>query len=372
MSRLQELPSDLSAVLSLLLRQRKDYAQLAAMLGIDEQAVHDRAHSALALLAPREARELNAAQREQVGEYLLGQTTPAQSIEARAYLDSSPHASAWAQALTAELAPLASDHPAAGPPPEPPARAAPASTQPQTTPNAAPPSAQPQTTPNAMLAPDQPQTGATSTPPSSRRGGAIVLGGLAAIVIVVVALIVGLNHNSGSSSPTTASNAATTGASTTANPTTSGSTTTGSVTNGSATTGSTGTGTKTGAGKSSAKPHLDSTIPLTSPTPTSKAIGVIEVASQGSMYAFLVAAEHLPPTSGFRYAAWLYNSPSDAFLLGRGPTVGSTGILKAAGALPTNASHFSKIILTEERSEKPTKPGPIVLSGAFSLSNASG
>jgi hypothetical protein len=93
----------------------------------------------------------------------------------------------------------------------------------------------------------------------------------------------------------------------------------------------------------------------------------VEVISRGSARAFLVVAEHLPPTTGFRYAAWLYNSPTDALLLGSGPKVGSNGILKAAGGLPANASHYGTIILTEEHSEKPTQPGPIVLSGTFKV-----
>ena len=53
MSRLDELPPDQRAALSLLLRQRKSYAEVATLLGISERAVHDRAHAALAVLAPR-------------------------------------------------------------------------------------------------------------------------------------------------------------------------------------------------------------------------------------------------------------------------------------------------------------------------------
>ena len=58
MSRLDELPPDQRAALSLLLRQHKSYAEVAALLGIAERAVHDRAHAALAVLAPAQAREL--------------------------------------------------------------------------------------------------------------------------------------------------------------------------------------------------------------------------------------------------------------------------------------------------------------------------
>ena len=73
MSRLDELPHDQRAALSLLLRQRKSYSEVASLLGIPEHAVHDRAHAALAVLAPRQARELTPECRHEIGDYLLGQ-----------------------------------------------------------------------------------------------------------------------------------------------------------------------------------------------------------------------------------------------------------------------------------------------------------
>jgi hypothetical protein len=329
-SRLENLPPDLQAVLSLLVGRGKDYAEIAALLSIEERAVHDRAHAALALLAPRQAREPSASQREQVGEYLLGQADPAQRSAARACMESSAPAEAWARALAAELAPIATT-----PLPEIPAGV---------------PTGEREPLPPAARA------------PTSRRGGAIVLGGIAAIAIVAVALIVGLGGGSHTGSATTPTAP---GASTATTPIAPGATT-GSTT---ASTPSTATSkAPTTSGKTAGEPHLDATLPLTSPDPSSKAVGIIEVVSQGHQYAFLVAAEHLPPTSGFRYAAWLYNSQTDAFLLGRGPTVGANGLLKAAGGLPANAAHYSTIVLTEERSVQPSKPGPIVLSGAFKLS----
>src|SRR5580692_11256003 len=102
----RQLPPDLNAVLSLVLGQRKDYAAIASMLAIDERAIHDRAHAALAMLAPLQARELTPDQREQIGEYMLGQADPLQQTATRAYLASSPPARAWANALAVEITPL--------------------------------------------------------------------------------------------------------------------------------------------------------------------------------------------------------------------------------------------------------------------------
>src|SRR5207248_10881983 len=108
MSRLDSLPPDQRAALALLLRQSSDYAEVATLLRIREQAVHDRAHAALAVLAPREARGLHPERRLEVGDYLLGQrASVAESLRTRSYLDSSPQARAWAQAIADELAPLA-------------------------------------------------------------------------------------------------------------------------------------------------------------------------------------------------------------------------------------------------------------------------
>jgi hypothetical protein len=336
-SRQENLPPDLKAVLSLLVGRHKSYAEIAGMLGIQERAVRDRAHSALALLAPRQARELSSAERELVGEYLLGQADPGQVSAARAHLESSAPARTWAQTLTAELNPLAT-----APLPEIPG--APAAVQ-------------------ASSAPERPDPPA----PSSRRGGAIVLGGLATIAIVAVALIVGLGGGSHTNTATNSSAPSAPSGSTTASTTSTGPAPAATTSTPSTAASTTSTSTSAKSGKATGEPHLDATLTLTSPDPSSKAVGIIEVVSENNEHAFLVAAEHLPPTSGFRYAAWLYNSPTDAFLLGRGPTVGSNGLLKAAGGLPANAAHYGTIILTEEHSEQPRQPGQIVLSGAFKL-----
>ncbi len=344
MSRQENLPPDLKAVLSLLVGRHKSYTEIAGMLGIQERAVRDRAHSALALLAPRQARELSSAERELVGEYLLGQADTGQVTAARALLESSAPARTWAQALTEELDPLAT-----APLPEIPGPSEAVVQVPVQT--------------EAPAAPSRPDP----TTPSSRRGGAIVLGGLAAIVIVAVALIVGLGGGSHTNTATNSSAPSAPSGSTTASTPSTGPAPAATTSTPSTASTTTSPSTSAKSGKATGEPHLDATLTLTSPDPSSKAVGIIEVVSENNEHAFLVAAEHLPPTNGFRYAAWLYNSPTDAFLLGRGPTVGSNGLLKAAGGLPANAAHYGTIVLTEEHSEQPHQPGPIVLSGAFKL-----
>jgi hypothetical protein len=188
-------------------------------------------------------------------------------------------------------------------------------------------------------------TGLTGSLPSSRRGGALLLAALVVIVVVAVILITsggGSSHKSSSTQSTgTSSNTTTTTPKT-----------------------STTSSTSTASGK---KPTLDKQIALTSPEPNSKTVGLAEVLSEGSKRAFYIAAEHLPPSTGFFYAVWLYNSPTSSVALGKIPPVSSNGQAQGGALLPANAGEYHEMLLTRETSEHASKPGPVVLSGAFSL-----
>jgi hypothetical protein len=322
MSRLDDLPPDQRATLSLLLRRGKSYAEVAGMLDIDERAVHDRAHAALAVLAPRQARELTAAQREEVGDYLLAQRAGvAERLATRTYLDGSPQARAWATALAAQLEPLAG-----APLPEIPGGAGPPTT-PATAPSTAAPS------PNAPAASRRAQPRSAS--PARVRGALL----LAAIVAAIVVAIVLLTGGGGSSSNSAGSGAG------------------GETTSASAT--------------STQKPQAkeDKRITLTPPDASSKAVGVAEVLSEGNQYAFYLAAQHLASSKGkgFFYAVWLYNSPSSYEALSRAPDVGASGNVQGGALLPKDAGKYHTMLLTRETASKPTKPGPVVLRGAFAL-----
>lgn len=348
MSRLDDLPPDQRATLSLLLRRRKSYADVAAMLDIDERAVHDRAHAALAVLAAPQARELSAEQREDVGDYLLGQrSAAAERLATRTYLEGSPQARAWAHALTAELAPLAAGTPL----PEIPAGAQ--SKPPPQSPPATPPRAPSRTrTPGepggaesaASLPPTpprRPRPDSGQPAPRSRLGGALLLAVIVAVIVVAVVLIA--NSGGGGSHSSSGSTASETETGTTSS------------------TGSTGT--QTGKAKE------DKRITLSSPDSTSKSVGVAEVLSEGSQYAIYLAAQHLPPSKGkgFFYAVWLYNSATSFEAVSRAPDVGSNGNVQGGALLPKDAGKYHTMLLTRETASTPTKPGPVVLTGAFAL-----
>jgi len=323
MSRLDQLPPDQKAALSLLLGRRESYAKLASLLNIGERAVHDRAHSALAVLAPREARMLSAERRREVGDYVLAQQSEPQRLATRRLLESSPEALAWAQALAAELSSLSEE----------PLRAVPAEAGLAPAPSPALAQAR------VPISVRERSAGLPSLPPSSRRAGAVLLAALAAGVVAAVVLI--LDSGSGSSHKrpkATASAGATAG----------------------------GTGQTSSAQATRTKE--DKRITLRPPSGSgSHALGVAEVLSEGSKYAFYMAAEGLSPSHGFFYAVWLYNSPTSAEALSKSPQVGSDGRLQGGALLPANAANYRRMLLTRETSERPTHPGPIVLSGAFAL-----
>jgi Sigma-70, region 4 len=316
MSRVDELPPDQRAALSLLLRQRKSYAEVAAMLGIGEQAVRDRAQAALTVLAPRQARALDAEQRREIGEYLLGQQPGVgERLRTRTLLSSSQPARTWAQALAEELRGLAADAlpelPAAEPGGEPSRGASP-----------------PEPYPLAQAAETTGDWQASSAQPSSRRGGALLLGAILAAAIVVVILVLG-----GGASQKKAGASASSGAS----------------------------------AKAASSAKEEGRFALHAASAGSSSVGAVEVFSESGKRAFFIQAEHLPPTNHFFYAVWLYNSPTSALPLSKSPPVGTSHKLAGAALLPSTAGSYREILLTQETSTRPRRPGHIVLRGSFQL-----
>jgi hypothetical protein len=181
---------------------------------------------------------------------------------------------------------------------------------------------------------------------SSRLGGALViLLGVVAVAAVLFFVLRGhhSNNHASASNPTASSTPA---ASATTTPTTASS---------------------TASSTTSAK--VVSQINLLPPagTKNSKAAGIAEVLSEGSTDGVAIVAQNVPPNSTKppnAYAVWLYNSPKDAKILGFvNPGVGKTGRLSTAGPLPSNASHYKELIVTQETTGSPKAPGTIILRG---------
>ncbi len=98
------LPPDQRAVLSLILRRGKSYADIAEALELDEGAVRERAQGALVALAPDLAGAVADSEREQIGDYLLGQQGAAQRLVTYDAIEGSDGARAYAAALSGALA----------------------------------------------------------------------------------------------------------------------------------------------------------------------------------------------------------------------------------------------------------------------------
>lgn len=343
MGSLDTLPPDQRAVIDLVLRRGRSYDDIARLLAIDRAAVRARALAAFEAIGPDTG--IAPESRALITDYLLGQLPDRVAEQTRERLASSPYDRAWARVLASELGPVASE-----PLPEIPdggrasrERAREAQT------GGAGPGAGAGATGGQDGAAAGPRERRTRRPPrrsdrpSSRLGGAIMLGvGALIVVAIVVVLIVVLGG--GSSKQHTSSTPAASG---------------GTGTSTTATTGTT-------AGKAQvvAQSNLN-------PPGGGQAKGVGFVVKEGSAYGIVIEAAHIPPNSHNAYAAWLYNSPSDAYRLGFvNPAVGKSGTLQVGSPLPATAGRFKQLLVTLETQSNPKSPGTIVLQGPFSLTSS--
>lgn len=123
----------------------------------------------------------------------------------------------------------------------------------------------------------------------------------------------------------------------------------------------------TTAAKTTTGPTVDARLALKPVDPKSRSIGGIDVLSEGSKRAFYIEVEHLPPSRGFFYALWLYNSPHSFLPLSKSPPVGSNKRLAGGALLTAAAANYREILLTRETSTHPTHPGHVVMRGPFSV-----
>lgn len=326
MTTLEQLPPDQRAVLSLLLRQRKGYEEVATVLGISPEAVHDRAHAALAVLAPKQARLLDPDARERIGDYLLGQQDDGEAAATKTYLAGSTPAREWARALAVELVKLAAE----AVPEIPPARE-------QAGPSGEAGAAAMRAARVPATAPDASATTPASALRISRRGGAILLGAIVVIVAVVVTIVLS-SGGSGGNQPATRS-------------------------------GEQASSTKSGAtrkgGKGSGKAKLEKAAALKAAQPGGSAEGAALIASEGSKHALYLTAKGLAATEGFSYVVWLLPKTGQPIPFGRTPSVGAKGTLQAAEVLTQEPGTLSGVEITRETAAHPSTPGTVVLKGDF-------
>lgn len=327
MSRLDDLPADQRNTLQLLLKHGKSYEELATMLRFEPDAVRTRALDALDALGP-DAAGLSQARKDEVSDYLLGQQSASERADTRAFLEGSAAGRAWGRVVSTELRTLARE-----PLPEIPAEAAEQE--------------------EAFDALTARHAARERQDKSSKVGGAILLAGIAVVVAIVIVLLVGRGDDNKD--------------------------------NGSASSGTTSTSTT-----SSTTPVPEAQANLTKPGSNTIAVGI--VARVGSDRSLTISGENFPPTNGFHYGVWLYSSPSHALSLGlvpqevkaTGTNAGKIGVGADPAAIAksnvqgaaqvaaqlrqtlANVFQFKELVITRETGQNPgTKPGPIVVRGAF-------
>src|SRR5215210_154927 len=101
MSPLAALAPDQRAVLELLLRQGRSYAELSELLGLPEAGVRSRAHTALAALAP--GRPAPVGEDGAVADWILGQQDDAEAARTSESVARMPAWHAWASEVTDRL-----------------------------------------------------------------------------------------------------------------------------------------------------------------------------------------------------------------------------------------------------------------------------
>jgi hypothetical protein len=319
MASIDDLPPDQRAVLELVLGAGRGYDEIAKILSIDRAGVRERALAALDALGPQT--RVPPERRGLITDYLLGALPERVSEQVREHLAQSASERSWARPVASELQGIARE-PLPEIPSETPAGAA---------------AAEAATAP-ATDSSTGPATGRErGSRPSSRVGGAVLLaGGALAVVAVVLVLVLtgGSNHNA-----TSAQRA--------------------------------GTSTQHGATTPSTNPatRVISQIALKPPGGGSRPLGLADVLRVQGRNGIAIVAQGLPANSKHppnAYAVWLSNSATDSFRLGFvNPAVSSNGQLRTAGALPTNASHFQKVLVTLETQSNPRSPGTIVLEGTL-------
>ena len=335
MASLDTLPPDQRAVLELVLRRGRSYDQIAELLSIDRAGVRERALAALDALGPRTG--VAAERRALITDYLLGALPARVADDVREHLADNPSERAWARVVASELQSVAS-----GPLPEIPVDAGPRDEEPAAADAAYEAEEEPERParrPRERPAPRSKPAGQRT----SRTGGAVLLAAGAAVVIAVVLVLV-LSGGS-SKKPSTAASA-------------------GTPTTPSGATGATGA-----TGASGKTPQVIAQINLNPPS-GGAAKGIAEVLREQGKTGIAIVAQGLTPNTKKppnAYAVWLYNSPTDSRILGFvNPGVGTNGRLQTAGGLPTNASHFQKLLVTLETASNPKAPGTIILEGALS------
>jgi hypothetical protein len=291
MATFDQLTPEQRAIVELVLRQGKTYAELADMLNVPEARVRELARDALVELAPVSVRGVEEDWRGQLADYVLGQQSGPEATATKGHLRRSEPARSWARSLLDSLEQFYENGSVPAIPEGERGRRA------------------------AAGAPREPRStagaGAGLAPLGDRRWLLPALGGaLLLILLIVLVWPVGVltggddNKSSDNSAASSAGGTQTTG--------------------GQSTTGQTG---------------------QTSGAPAGIAI---VVAKSGKKQLLVQAARLTPSGQSEGYYVWLYNSPSDAKSLG-GQVTDQNGNYQAIGPLPADYKNYKYIDISRQK-----------------------
>jgi hypothetical protein len=306
MATFDQLTPEQRAIVELVLRQGKTYAELSDMLNVPEGRVRELARDALVELAPVSVRGVEEDWRGQLADYVLGQQSGPEATATKGHLRRSEAARSWARSLLDSLEQFYEN----GSVP-----AIPDGERGRRTAAAAAPRQPREPGGRGLAVPDD---------PAARRrllyagAGALLLLLLIVLVWPVGLLTGGDDDNSSSSSAAPATN------------------TTGTSTNQQANTGA--------------------------------PAGIAIVVQRSGKKQLLVQATRLQPSGQSQgYYVWLYNSPSDAKSLG-GQVTDQNGNYQAIGPLPADYKNYKFIDVSRQQIAKSGSvkhSGDSVLRGAM-------
>jgi anti-sigma factor RsiW len=310
MARFDELPADQKAVLQLVLRQGRTYAEIAGLLKISDAAVQNRALTALDAIGPDGLEGLDEERQDEIGDYLLGQSSASERAETRAHLEDSQPARDWARAVASDLraAGVAGDD-----------------TLPEIP-------ADPAEVDEAFDALHARRAARADQARSSRLGGILIIVAVLLVVVGGVLVLTGVIGGDDDKGDTVAETtpATTTAASTTA-------------------------------------AQVEKQFNLRPPDGGSKPLAVANLVSQNGQRALAVVGQDLPASG--RYVLWLRNGSKVKFL-GFFPVVTGKGTnkgrLQGLVAAPTDFANYKEILITRETSSSPKAPTTIILRGSLS------
>ena len=310
MATFDQLSAEQRAIVELVLRQGKTYAELSEMLDVPEERVRELARDALVELAPVSVRGVEEDWRGQLADYVLGQQAGPEAAATKGHLRRSEAARSWARSLLDSLEQFYED---GAVPAIPDGERGGRSSR-----RAAAPAPAPGPADAGPATPARPGLAAAGDPVMRRR----LLAGLAALALVLLAVLVwpvGLltgddDEGGGDAEPAPR------------------------------------------AGPGNQGQQAADGAPA----------GIAIVVGQGRRRQLLVQAGRLAPSGQNEgYYVWLYNSPDDARSLG-GQVTDDQGNYQAIGNLPRNFESYRFIDVTrQEIGDSPdvTHSGESVLRG---------